>query len=268
MKKWVFISLLALSLAACGKKKAARPHDPSTSKDNSNGMKTYIPCVDSLHITKKFVTGQFDYHNRNDFVRVPDKYTNKEVYLQKRTYHAFLRMADSARKAGIKLIIVSGTRNFNYQKAIWDRKWQNSDSTTDLGKAEGILLYSSMPMTSRHHWGTDIDLNHLSNSYFEKGAGKKEYEWLKTHANHFGFYQPYTSKKNGRTGYDMEKWHWSYLPLAARYLNFYDKHITNADITGFKGSWLAGKIDMVGNYVDGVSEKVKAYDERCRESLK
>src|SRR5699024_4532695 len=134
------------------------------------------------------------------------KYTNKGVYLQKKAYHAFLRMAVSARKAGIKLIIVSGTRNFNNQKAIWDHKWQNSVSTTDLGKEKGILQFRSMPMTSRHHWGTDIDLNHLTNSYFEKGPGKKEFDWLKAHANNFGFYQPYTDKSEyGRTGYNMEK---------------------------------------------------------------
>jgi LAS superfamily LD-carboxypeptidase LdcB len=262
MKKLVFISLLALLLSACGNKKPATdPHTNSASKN----MATHTPCIDSLHVTKKFVTGQFNFRDSADFVRVPDKYTNKEVYLQKRTYHSFLRMADSARKAGIKLIIVSGTRNFNNQKAIWDRKWQNSDSTTDLGKARGILQFSSMPMTSRHHWGTDMDLNNLNNSYFEKGPGKKEYDWLKAHANDFGFYQPYTDKsKSGRTGYNMEKWHWSYMPLAGPYLNFYNNHITNADITGFKGSDLAGKIDMVGNYVDGVSKKVKKYGEKCR----
>jgi hypothetical protein len=117
-----------------------------------------------------------------------------------------------------------------------------------------------MPMTSRHHWGTDMDLNKLNNSYFEKGPGKKEFDWLKAHANSFGFYQPYTDKSiNGRTGYNMEKWHWSYMPLAGPYLNYYNKHVTNADIKGFKGAYLAPKIDMVGKYVNGVSKKIKAY---------
>ena len=93
-----------------------------------------------------------------------------------------------------------------------------------------------MPTTSRHHWGTDIDLNSLSNSYFEQGKGKKEYEWLIENANKYGFYQVYTSKENGRTGYNLEKWHWSYLPLASEYLKFYNANITYKDISGFKGS--------------------------------
>ena len=32
-----------------------------------------------------------------------------------------------------------------------------------------ILLYCSMPSTSRHHWGTDIDIHHYNgNSYFSE----------------------------------------------------------------------------------------------------
>ena len=33
-----------------------------------------------------------------------------------------------------------------------------------------------MPSTSRHHWGTDLDLNNLNNSYFTSGKGKKIYK--------------------------------------------------------------------------------------------
>ncbi|MCW9706318.1 M15 family metallopeptidase [Fodinibius salsisoli] len=206
----------------------------------------------------EFVTGQFDFTSHKDFVEVDSQYVNKEVYLHKKAYQAFKAMADSALKEGIAFTIISGARNFNYQKAIWDRKWAASDSATGLGKAKGILEYSSMPMTSRHHWGTEIDLNDLNNSYFESGQGLKEYEWLKEHANDFGFYQPYTDKsKNDRTGYNEEKWHWTYLQLASQYLAHYNNHVTNADITGFQGSELAPKIDMVKNYVNGISTKIK-----------
>lgn len=206
------------------------------------------------------VTGHFDFTERDDFVRVADRYANKEVYLQKPTYQAFKAMADSAKKDGVELIIVSGTRNFWYQKSIWDRKWQDSEAPDDLGKAKEILLYSSMPMTSRHHWGTDLDFNNLNNSWFEEGEGKKVYDWLQAHANDFGFYQPYTDKSlHNRTGYEEEKWHWSYMPLAGPYLDYYNKHVTNEDISGFEGSGLASQIDMIGNYVNGVSVKVKNY---------
>lgn len=219
--------------------------------------------LDSLpeNTSVELVTGHFDFQEHDDFVRVADSLSDKEIYLQKETYDAFKAMADSAKKEGAELIIVSGTRNFWYQKSIWDRKWQQSEAATDSGKAKDILLYSSMPMTSRHHWGTDLDLNQLNNSWFEEGEGKKVYDWLQTHAGGFGFYQPYTDKSlHNRTGYEEEKWHWSYMPLAGPYLDFYNKHVTNEDISGFEGSGLAPQIDMIGNYVNGVSVEIKNYN--------
>ena len=158
--------------------------------------------------TVELVTGQFEFIENDDFVRVADSLSDKEIYLQKPTYNASLEMAAHAREDSVELIIISGTRNFWYQKAIWDRKWQNSEAATDLAKAKEILLYSSMPMTSRHHWGTDIDLNNLNNSWFREGEGKKIYDWLTEHANDYGFYQPYTDKSiNSRTGYEEERRH-------------------------------------------------------------
>jgi len=210
--------------------------------------------------TIELVTGHFEFQEHEDFVRVADSLSDKEIYLQKPTYNAFLEMAAHAREDSVELIIISGTRNFWYQKAIWDRKWQNSEAATDLAKAKEILLYSSMPMTSRHHWGTDIDLNNLNNSWFREGEGKKIYDWLTEHANDYGFYQPYTDKSiNSRTGYEEERWHWTYMPLAGPYLEFYNRHVTNEDITGFEGSGLAPEIDMTGNFVNGLSLKVKNY---------
>lgn len=254
-----FVFLFSILLISCGAEQS-----PSDEMQNSEIEEAQTEVSDSLRVdvSTDFVTGQFDFKTDEDFVQVDPQDANKEVYLHRETYEAFQAMADSAQKDGISLIIVSGARNFEYQKAIWDRKWNESSASTDLEKAQGILEYSSMPMTSRHHWGTDIDLNNLNNSYFEEGQGKEEYDWLKAHANDFGFYQPYTEKSlNGRTGYNEEKWHWSYMPLASQYLIYYNRHITNEDISGFEGSELATEIDMVQNYVNGVSVDVINYRE-------
>lgn len=68
------------------------------------------------------------------------------------------------------------------------------------------MLYSSMPTTSRHHWGTDMDINSVEPEYFESGQGLLEYNWLKANAHKFGFCQPYSPKDDGsRTqGYNLE----------------------------------------------------------------
>jgi LAS superfamily LD-carboxypeptidase LdcB len=207
---------------------------------------------------KDMLTGRFDYTKESDFVLVNSKYCSRTSYMQNEAYNKFIEMCKLAEKDGISLKIISGTRNFKEQVGIWNRKWekfilQKKDS---LETMKTILTYSSMPSTSRHHWGTDIDINSLENSYFESGKGLKEYNWLCENASKFGFCQVYTSKKNSnRTGYEMEKWHWSYLPVASKNLENFNKLIKYSDIKGFKGSNLAPKVKSIENYVNGIDNK-------------
>jgi len=97
-------------------------------------------------------------------------------------------MYEAAQNDGITLIIVSGFRSYEYQKKLWEDKWfgytavNNEDLyltiPDDFERTKEILKYTAMPGTSRHHWGTDIDLNSVEPSYFKTDEGKKIYEWL------------------------------------------------------------------------------------------
>jgi LAS superfamily LD-carboxypeptidase LdcB len=222
--------------------------------------KNEIIAKPTYNYNKDFVLGKFNYRNDRTFIKISSNHSSKSIYLNKEVYFAFKEMHNSAKKDGINLIVISGTRNFYEQKSIWERKWNKYKNLEPLERAKKILEYSSMPTTSRHHWGTDMDLINLNNSYFENGKGKKEYEWLIKNANDFGFYQVYTNKKNGRTGYNSEKWHWSYLPLASKYLNYYNENISYKDISDFKGSELAEKTKMIMEYVNGISTKAKEFE--------
>ncbi|NOS92927.1 MAG: M15 family metallopeptidase [Cyclobacteriaceae bacterium] len=216
---------------------------------------------------KEYLLGRFDETKDTRFVRLSDTYAKGSAvgkYLRKETYEAFVKMAEAAKKDGVNLFIISATRNYESQKTIWENKWEgrtlvegkNLTTISDLTeRARMILLYSSMPGTSRHHWGTDMDLNALENSYFESGEGLKIYQWLVAHAAEYGFCQPYTSKEQGRTGYEEEKWHWSYLPLSSELLKKYVRTVRYADIKGFKGSEVAKSIKAIDKYVQGVSCK-------------
>lgn len=205
---------------------------------------------------KNLVLGKFNYTKHPDFQKISALHASKSIYLNKETYQAFIKMYNAAKQEHVQLQIVSATRNFYAQKSIWERKWKKYSHLPPLQRAKKILEYSSMPTTSRHHWGTDIDLNNLNNSYFDSGKGLKVYNWLVTNANDYGFYQVYTSKNAGRTGYNLEKWHWSYTPLANKYLRFYNKHINYEDIKGFNGAELAKDINMITDYVNGISPQI------------
>jgi D-alanyl-D-alanine carboxypeptidase len=205
-------------------------------------------------ISKEFLLGKTAY-TEADFVKVNSEHASRNMYLNRETYAAFEKMYRAAKADGIHLQIVSGARSFEHQKAIWDRKWNANEDLEPLCRSKKILKFSSMPATSRHHWGTDIDLNNLENSYFEKDSGKAEYEWLVNNAGRYGFFQVYTSKDSGRTGYSEEKWHWSYLPLARHYLQAYNELVSYEDITGFEGAHLAEVQEMISVYVNGISQE-------------
>lgn len=218
-------------------------------------------------VDKNYLLGKFDPATHPQFVKLADEHTRgsgRGAYLRKETYEAFVKMSHAARKEGVELTIISATRNFDSQKRIWENKWngkvqvEGKDLTTvsdEKERARLILLYSSMPSTSRHHWGTDMDLNALNNSFFDSGEGLKIYTWLKAHAAEYGFCQPYTTKDSGRTGYEEERWHWSYLPLSGEFLEQYQKQVNYEDITGFEGSTVAKSMNVIKNYVEGVACK-------------
>jgi len=182
-----------------------------------------------------YVTGRFDPSKNNDFMNLKNSGIpcSGNMYLHKDTVYALKLLLAEFKKdhPNIKIEIRSATRNFYSQKTIWEEKWSGKrkisgvadieEISDPLLRALKILEYSSMPGTSRHHWGTDFDINILNNNYYEKDEGKIIYQWLSQNASKFGFAQPYT--KGRIEGYKEEKWHWSYIPLSKIFLSEWNK---------------------------------------------
>jgi len=150
----------------------------------------------------------------------------------------YLKMVAAAKKDGIDICIVSGFRNFDRQLSIWNRKangqlpvydkqQQVLDLTklTDTQKLESILLYSALPGTSRHHWGSDIDVYSPSSlpdnqklhlqpwEYEQDGPFFNLSNWLSEHAKSYGFFLPYDIYRGGVAA---EPWHLSYYPISQK----------------------------------------------------
>ncbi len=219
--------------------------------------------------TIDYVTGKFDPKHEIDFVEIPIKFADRPgQWMRKDAFEAFKKMFESASNDGIKLIIRSAARNFDYQKGIWERKWTGqrilSDGTNaskiedQVERSLKILEYSSMPGSSRHHWGTDIDLNSFDNHWFEKGEGAKVYQWLSENAHKFGYCQVYCEKgPNRKEGYNEEKWHYSYMPESDEILAFAKENLKIEDIQGFKGDQTAGSVKIIENYILGINSSCK-----------
>lgn len=269
----VFVSSLVLLLVSCDTVENQSQSMETTAKHTVEPIKAALmdqtppkPVVDDK-ITEDYLMGKFVPTKHPDFVKIAAAYAStNNMLLRKEAYEAFLKMYAAAKKEGIELRIISATRPFAHQKRIWEAKWKGVRKVDgqDLSKtipdpaqrALKILEFSSMPGTSRHHWGTDIDLNDLNNVYFAKGKGKKIYDWLSQHAAEYGFCQPYSPKGAERPdGYNEEKWHWSYLPIAKQLTDQYRLRIQNKKIQGFAGAEAAEEIDVVKKYVLGINKE-------------
>ena len=219
----------------------------------------------------RYLLGQVDPTKDSGFAAIPKAFSARTdvAYMNAEALEAYTRMRAAALKDGVTLIIQSPFRSFSDQKGIWNGKWTGAtliDGKTNLrllfpdpkARALEILKYSSMPGTSRHHWGTDVDLNELNNDYFANGRGKSIHNWLTAHAGDFGFCQVYSAKDATRPeGYNEERWHWSYLPVAKRYLAAYPAAVGYEQLKGFDGWETARQIGVIEKYVAGINPACK-----------
>jgi len=214
---------------------------------------------------KGYLLGRFSPEKHPEFEKVTQPYCSHGgcgKYLRKDALAAYKRMADAARADGVTLKIRSATRDFNNQKWIWMQKWSGAkliagkdlsvEYPDHVDRARRILRYSSMPGTSRHHWGTDVDINEFLLSYWRSEEGQKVYNWLKVNADRFGFCQPFSPGRS--VGYQEEAWHYSYMPVAKGLLNDYLAEIKPADISGFPGSETAEALNVIPDFVGGINQ--------------
>lgn len=159
----------------------------------------------------------------------------KDVQLRKEAYEAFVNMKKAAYSDGIDLKVISSYRSFEHQARIWDRKYSNyvdEEGLTPLDAIDKIIEYSTIPGTSRHHWGTDVDLvdgyqkvdgDVLDSEKFEMGKPYESFKkWMDENSKKFDFYLVYTDDPK-RKGFKYEPWHFSYAPLSIPMLTQFRK---------------------------------------------
>jgi LAS superfamily LD-carboxypeptidase LdcB len=190
------------------------------------------------------------------------KLFGKDINLRKEAHDAFLEMKKAAYSDGIDLKIVSSYRNFYRQEAIWERKYLQYSEEKGMSKLdaiEKIIEYSTIPGTSRHHWGTDIDIIDgypktsgdvlVPEKFVEGGPFSLLKKWMDENANRFGYYLVYTDNPK-RKGFKYEPWHYSYAPISIPMLKAFRrknilKLILAEDIIGkenFTSGFLKGYI--------------------------
>ena len=160
--------------------------------------------------------------------------------IHKQVAEAFRALQARANDAGFQLSVASSYRSYERQLAVFNGKWSGErpvldDHDTVLVRQDYsaeewlhlILRFSALPGTSRHHWGTDIDifdptripsgksLQLVPSEYRIGGMFEDLTQWLDEliAANDCeGFFRPYD---RDRGGVSEEPWHLSYEPVAS-----------------------------------------------------
>lgn len=165
---------------------------------------------------------------------------SRGALMHERAAEAFNTLQVRANDAGFQLSVASSYRSYERQLAIFNGKWcgerpvlDDTDRTLvrqDYSAEEWlhlILRFSALPGTSRHHWGTDIDifdptriplgesLQLVPSEYRVGGIFEDLTQWLDEliAANDCeGFFRPYDQDRGGVA---EEPWHLSYEPVAS-----------------------------------------------------
>ena len=184
-------------------------------------------------------------------------------------------LREAAARAGHELEIVSSFRDFARQSGIWNRKFRGEQAVYDRGgqpldvtamsgpeRVRAILIWSGVPGSSRHHWGTDFDVMDRAAvtpdyrpqltvaEYTGTGPFVRLNEWLAANLGNYGFFRPY---RTDRGGVSPEPWHLSYAPLSvptlqALTLEVLTEAIEGSDIEG-REHVLAQLPDIYDRYV-------------------
>lgn len=141
-----------------------------------------------------------------------DPRPNKKAKSQTMDYRVaphYQEMYNDAAKEGIYLTPYSGYRSVEFQRQIFENFTKiNKDKGYSLDEAKFKASESVLPPgTSEHNLGLAIDIVGTKTSF----ENSKEYKWLDTHAQDYGFILRYMKNKTNITKITYEPWHWRYV---------------------------------------------------------
>jgi D-alanyl-D-alanine carboxypeptidase len=111
-------------------------------------------------------------------------------------------MVAAAAGDGVRLLIVSGYRSYEYQAELIRKKISAGQTI------EEILKVSAAPGYSQHHTGGAVDIaTPGSRPLTEEFETSDAFRWLTDHAAKYGFLMTYP--RDNAHGFVFEPWHWA-----------------------------------------------------------
>lgn len=142
--------------------------------------------------------------NQKDLIFAGKDFFDRDLYLEKQTYNAWLKLKESALADSIALFIVSGFRSYDYQQNIINRKLANGQTLEQISKVNALVG------ESEHHTGCAIDFttSNEKDVLTEDFENTKAFMWLNDNAHKFGFVMSFP--RDNEYGFIYEPWHWCF----------------------------------------------------------
>ncbi len=123
-------------------------------------------------------------------------------------------LAKAAKNDGIKLLVSSTYRSYQYQENLFNY-WVKVDGLEEAERE------SARPGTSQHQLGVAVDFGNIDDSFAQTKMGK----WLSQNAYKYGWSLSFPHEYEDITGYRWECWHYRYIGENA--CNFQKKYFND-----------------------------------------
>ena len=130
--------------------------------------------------------------------------SRNDLSLRPEAYEALQDLSRAALNDGIKLLVSSTYRSYQYQEGLFNR----------YVKQDGLELaerYSARPGTSQHQLGVAVDFGSITDDWGDTKMGK----WVYNHAAEYGWSLSFPQGYEDVTGYMWECWHFRYIGVTA-----------------------------------------------------
>jgi D-alanyl-D-alanine carboxypeptidase len=136
----------------------------------------------------------------NDFYAL----NRRDLKLRRPVEKALREMAIGALNDGIKILVSSCYRSYNYQENLFERY------VKEMGEKEAERV-SARPGSSQHQLGVAIDFGTIDDAFAQTAQGK----WIYSNAAKYGFSLSFPADYEIVTGYVWECWHFRYIGIKA-----------------------------------------------------
>lgn len=142
------------------------------------------------------------YEEAADLIDVGPNLVGRMQQLTPAAAAAWQQMVESAAASGVRLLIVSGFRNYEYQAGLIRKKIAAGQEIDE------ILKVNAAPGYSQHHTGAAVDVaTPGSRPLTEEFETSEAFAWLTEYAAEYGFSMTYP--RDNPFGFIYEPWHWA-----------------------------------------------------------